>query len=46
MVLGVLLLITIIALAVFFIRKLIKKKKNFSLPTYRGGGGKSSGNYE
>lgn len=44
-VLGVLLLIVIIILSVYLIRKMIKKKKNFSLATYRGSGG-TTGNYE
>lgn len=45
-VLGVLLLICIIAVAIFFIRRAIKKKNDFSLSTYRSGGKGSSVNYE
>lgn len=41
-VLGVLLLIVIIVLAVYLIRKAIKKRNDFSLPTYRGSGGKTA----
>nr|XP_023016638.1 uncharacterized protein LOC111505954 isoform X2 [Leptinotarsa decemlineata]XP_023016639.1 uncharacterized protein LOC111505954 isoform X2 [Leptinotarsa decemlineata] len=36
-VLGIILLIIIIILIVYFVRKCLKKKETFDLPTYRGG---------